>query len=277
MVPRQSTARPATPRPTRTGGQASISGYCRLSNPPPPGWSASCDGETERGCRGVQDDVTSPPKTLGSGEKGYYMSCRSIQRRPVVLRALMAFTVMLFLVALNPATGSAQTQSCTNCTLYAITELNLRQEPSLDAAVLRFIPALAPVHRGTGAVTNGYAPVTYEGVTGWAVALGLVATREEAAAATMPATTAATTTAATTTAPAPAPAPAASSESRVTLTPLMLRSGPGVDAEPILVIPEGGSLTLTREGAADGYVTVDYDGATGWVYADLIAREDELG
>ena len=203
------------------------------------------------------------------------MSFRSIQRRSMMLRGLMAFTVMLFLVALNPATGSAQTQSCTNCTLYAITELNLRQEPSLDAAVLRFIPALAPVHRGTGAVTNGYAPVTYEGVSGWAVALGLVATREEAAAATVPATTAATTTAPTTT--APAPAPAASSESRVTLTPLMLRSGPGVDAEPILVIPEGGRLTLTREGAADGYVTVDYDGATGWVYADLIAREDELG
>jgi uncharacterized protein YgiM (DUF1202 family) len=200
------------------------------------------------------------------------MSFRLIQRRPMVLRALMAFTAMLFLVALNPATGGAQTKSCTDCTLYAITELNLRQEPSLDAAVLRFIPAQAPVHRGTGAVTNGYAPVTYEGVSGWAVALGLVATREEAAAATVP-----TTPVPTTTAPAPAPAPAASSEIRVTLTPLMLRSGPGVDAEPVLVIPEGGRLTLTREGAADGYVTVDYDGTTGWVYADLIAREDELG
>ena len=197
------------------------------------------------------------------------MSFRSIQRRPLVLRALAAFTVMLFLVALNPAAGSAQTQSCTNCTLYAITELNLRQEPSLTAPVLRFIPAQAPVHRGTGAVTNGYAPVTYDGVSGWAVALGLVATPEEAATATVPTTT--------TTTPAMAPAPAASGEIRVTLSPLMLRSGPGVDAEPILVIPEGGRLTLTQEGAADGYVTVDYDGVTGWVYADLIAREDELG
>jgi uncharacterized protein YgiM (DUF1202 family) len=200
------------------------------------------------------------------------MSVRSNYRWRTVLQALAAFTVMLFLVTLNPAIGSAQTQSCTNCTLYAITELNLRQEPSLTAPVLRFIPAQAPVHRGTGAVTNGYAPVTYEGVSGWAVALGLVATREEAAAATVP-----TTTAPTTTAPAPTPAPAASSEIRVTLTPLMLRSGPGVDAEQVLVIPEGGRLTLTREGAADGYVTVDYDGTTGWVYADLIAREDELG
>jgi uncharacterized protein YgiM (DUF1202 family) len=199
------------------------------------------------------------------------MSFWMIQRRPVVLRALMAFTVMLVLAALNPAAGSAQSQSCTNCTLYAITELNLRQEPSLDGAVLRFIPALAPVHRGTGAVTNGYAPVTYDGVSGWAVALGLVATREEAATATVPMTTA----------PAPAPAtasaPAATGEIRVTLSPLLLRSGPGVDAEPILTIPEGGRLTLTREGAADGYVTVDYNGETGWVYADLIAREDEVG
>ena len=63
----------------------------------------------------------------------------------------------------------------------------------------------------------------------------------------------------------------------MTLTPLMLRSGPTADAEPIQVLPEGARVTLTREGAENGYVTVDYDGATGWVYADLIAREDELG
>src|SRR5215216_7155593 len=126
------------------------------------------------------------------------MSFRMIQRRPTVLRVLMAFTVTLVLVALNPAAGSAQTQSCTNCTLYAITELNLRQEPSLDGAVLRFIPAQAPVHRETGAVTNGYAPVTYDGMSGWAVALGLVATPEEAATATVPTTTAPVTTPATT-------------------------------------------------------------------------------
>jgi len=193
------------------------------------------------------------------------MSFSSIQRRRTVFQALMAFTVMALLAALNPATGSAQSQSCTNCTLYARTELNLRQGPSLTAAVLRFIPAGAPVQRTTGAESNGYAPVTYEGVSGWAVALGLVATPEEIDAVAAPATT------------APAPAPATSSESRVTLSPLMLRSGPAVDDEPILVLPEGARLTLTQEGAENGYVTVDYDGVTGWVYADLIARPDEVG
>ena len=198
------------------------------------------------------------------------MSFSAIQRRRTVFQVLIAFTVMLLLVAFNPAAGSAQT--CTNCTVYARTELNLRQGPSLDAAVLRFIPAGAPVQRTTGAESNGYAPVTYDGVSGWAVALGFVATPEEIDAVAAPATTApapATT--------APAPAPVTTSETRVTLSPLLLRSGPTVDDEPILVIPEGARLTLTREGAENGYVTVDYDGVTGWVYADLIAREDELG
>ena len=43
----------------------------------------------------------------------------------------------------------------------------------------------------------------------------------------------------------------------------MLRGGPAVDAEPILVKPEGSRVTLTREGAENGYVTVDYDGVPG--------------
>jgi uncharacterized protein YgiM (DUF1202 family) len=203
------------------------------------------------------------------------MSFSSIQRRRTVSQVLMTFLMMVMLVALNPAAGSAQSQSCTNCTLYARTELNLRQGPSLDAAVLRFIPAGAPVHRTTGAESNGYAPVTYDGVSGWAVALGLVATPEEIDPVAAPATTAPAPAPATT-APAPA-APVTTSETRVALSPLLLRSGPTVDDEPILVIPEGARLTLTREGAENGYVTADYDGATGWVYADLIAREDEVG
>ena len=86
----------------------------------------------------------------------------------------------------QPGSRERSDQSCTNCTLYARTELNLRQGPSLDAAVLRFIPAGAPVHRTTGAESNGYAPVTYDGVSGWAVALGLVATPEEIDAAAAP-------------------------------------------------------------------------------------------
>jgi hypothetical protein len=43
-----------------------------------------------------------------------------------------------------------------------------------------------------------------------------------------------------------------------------------MEAEPILVIPHGGVVTLTREGAENGYVTVDYGGVRGWAYADLL-------
>ena len=130
------------------------------------------------------------------------MSPLQMKRSSVALRALVAIAVSLLLVARCPAEGSART--CTNRTLYAITGLNLRHEPSLDAAVLRFIPTGPPVHHTSGAAIDGYAPVTSDGVSGWAVALGLVGALEEVAAAAAPG------------ALAPAPAPAATSETRFT-------------------------------------------------------------
>jgi uncharacterized protein YraI len=156
---------------------------------------------------------------------------------------------------------------------YAGTELNLRQEPSIDAPVLRFIPAGSAVQRTADKDENGYAPVIYDGVPGWAVSLGFVDTPEEVAEFVVPGTGGATATSPTSDAAA---APATNPEARVTLSALVLRSGPAADAEPILTMPEGATVTLTREGAAEGYVTVDYDGATGWAYADLLARADEV-
>ena len=170
------------------------------------------------------------------------------------LRATVVLGVVLAALAIMPATGLAQTQPCSDCTLYAVTELNLRQEPSLEAAVLRFVPAGAPVYRTAGAVVNGYAPVTYDRVPGWVVALGLVASPDLGD-------------------PASAPeAPPVSADLRVTLEPLNLRSGPSMDAPAILIMPEGAFVTLTREGAENGYVTVDYDGTLGWAYADFLAE-----
>jgi uncharacterized protein YgiM (DUF1202 family) len=186
---------------------------------------------------------------------------RHAGRAPLLSRAIFALVALAFALPFNTATGQVQ-ESCTDCTLYAYTELNLRQEPDIDAPVLRFVPAGAAVHRDAGKEVNTYAPVTYDGVPGWVVALGLVASPEEAA----------------TSAPVGAAAPAApaapvSNDRRNTLEPLLLRSGPSLDAEPILVMPQGATLTLTREGAENGYVTADYGGTLGWVYADLIAEE----
>jgi uncharacterized protein YgiM (DUF1202 family) len=178
------------------------------------------------------------------------------QRRHTLPWALAVLSVMLVAMALQPATGRAQ--SCTDCVLYAVTELNLRQDPSLDATVLRFVPEGATVQRAAGEEINGYAPITYDSVPGWVVALGLVASLEDVGAAVSP----------------EEPAPAAAADGRYTLSPLVLRSGPSGEAEPILTMPEGAVVTLTREGAEGGYVTVDYDGVTGWAYADLLGGEN---
>ena len=66
---------------------------------------------------------------------------RSVGRRPWV-RGVLALGLLLIGLLLAPSAANAQT--CATCTLYAITELNLRQGPSLDDPVLRFVPRGAP-------------------------------------------------------------------------------------------------------------------------------------
>ena len=192
----------------------------------------------------------------------------AIDRPGTMPRTCIALTVALLVAVLAPTLTMAQTTAYP--VAYAITELNLRKGPSIDDAVLAFVPLGAEVRRAPGQVTNGYAPVTYNGLTGWVVALGLVATPElvdtvEAAPVT------------TVSAPAPVAEESSSSLSssndRVTLSPLMLRAGPTADAEVLAGMPEGSIVTLTREGAENGYVTVDYGGQRGWAYADLLGED----
>jgi uncharacterized protein YraI len=186
------------------------------------------------------------------------MQLRNVTGRSA--RTLAVLVAMLVGLAAAPIGGAAQT--CTDCELYAVEELNLRQEPSLEAAVLRFIPAGAAVQRSAEPEVNGYAPVVYDGVPGWAVSLGLVATPEEVAAVGSVAEPVEITTDAV-----------ADADLRYTLSPLLLRSGPSSEAEPVLTMPEGAYVTLTREGAENGYVTINYDGTLGWAYADLLGGD----
>jgi uncharacterized protein YraI len=194
--------------------------------------------------------------------------------RRVIGTALSLALLGLFVALLvAPSGGSAQTCTSVGCTVYAYTNLNLRKGPSITAAILGVVPRAAAVTRADGAVTSGYAPVTYNGVTGWVVALGLVASPSEALPPGAPVPTSATT---VTTSTTPVPTVTSSTTSsdtanrRVTLAPLMLRGGSDPTSDPILVIPEGAAVTLTREGAENGYVTVNYNGTTGWAYADLL-------
>jgi uncharacterized protein YraI len=186
------------------------------------------------------------------------MFSRSVYSLKTRLIPVLALCAALLASLCNVSPVSAQT--CADCEVYAATELNLRQDPSVDSAVLRIIPSGAVLYRTAGEVTNEYAPVTYDSVPGWVVSLGIVSTPEEVdSVGGIEAPT--------------DPAPAASADARYTLEPLVLRGGPSADAEPILTMPQGATVTLTREGAENGYVTVDYDGATGWAYADFLGGD----
>ena len=195
------------------------------------------------------------------------MSAVATKNRRTMSAARAALAGAIAALVLAPALVAAQTTA--DPTVYASSALNMRKGPGSSDAILAIVPLGAEVLRGSGAATNGYAPVTYNGISGWVVDLGLVGTVEEVTAAT---------------GPDPSPAPATetsapalySADARYALRPLLLRSGPDVSAEPIATMPEGAVVTLTREGAENGYVTIDYDGLQGWAYADLLGEDEAM-
>jgi uncharacterized protein YraI len=188
------------------------------------------------------------------------MMSRATWPHGIVLRIVLVLSALALSVIQN--TPAARAQSCTNCVVAAGVPLDLLQEPRLEAKVLRTVPQGGLLMRGAGAETNRLIPVTYGGVSGWVIADGIFPAPETAE---RYATTAGATA-------APTPSATTSTNARVTLVPLMLRSTPAMEAEPILVIPQGGAVTLTWEGAENGFVTVDYGGVRGWAYADLLGE-----
>src|SRR5215212_8960360 len=177
-----------------------------------------------------------------------------------VLRVVVVLSALAFSVIQTPPAADAQ--SCTTCVVAAGVPLNLLQEPKLEAKVLRTIPLGSLLMRGAGPETNRFVPVAYGGMSGWVIADGIFPAPETE--------TYATTSAPTT--PSRPSAPTTTTDARVTRAPLMLRSAPSMEAEPITVMPLGEMVTLTWEGAENGYVTVDYGGVHGWAYADLLGE-----
>ena len=185
------------------------------------------------------------------------MMSRATWPHGIVLRIVLVLSALALPVIQTPPAAHAQT--CTNCVVAAGVDLNLLAEPRLEASVLRVIPQGSLLRRDAGPEINRLVPVTYGGVSGWVIVDGIFPAPHTAAGYV------------TTAAPAPpATSTTTRSNARVTLAPLMLRSAPSMEAEPILVIPLGGVVTLTWEGAENGYVTVDYGGVRGWAYADLL-------
>ena len=146
-------------------------------------------------------------------------------------------------IAGDPAAAPAGTSS-------SVTSLvNLRGGPSESDAILRVLPAGSPV-TVTGAESNGYVPVWYNGTTGWIAAdfIGGGLTTPDA------------------TQPSAAPASEApvATGARTTTEAVNVRAEPAIAAEVIGAIPGGVALTPLA-GPEGGFYQVSYNGLTGWV------------
>jgi uncharacterized protein YgiM (DUF1202 family) len=113
--------------------------------------------------------------------------------------------------------------------------LNLRTGPGTNYSVILVMPNGATVTI-TGALTNGYYPVTYNGTAGYASAdfLRLSTT-----------------------------------QSATTRANLNLRSGPGTGYSVLLVIPNGSTVTLTG-GLTNGFYPLTYNGTSGYASATYL-------
>lgn len=113
--------------------------------------------------------------------------------------------------------------------------LNLRSGPGTNYPVLALMPTGASLTI-TGALTNGYYPVSYNGTAGYAAAEFIQVLSTQTALAT---------------------------------ARLNLRSGPGTSFAVLLVIPNGASVTITGS-AQNGFYPVTYNGTSGFASASYL-------
>ncbi|MEZ4562789.1 MAG: hypothetical protein R2853_08635 [Thermomicrobiales bacterium] len=178
--------------------------------------------------------------------------------RAALLASALAFSQI---ASLAPANAQEATSAASANLVYAANDLNLRKGPGESDVIFTTIPFGAELERREGGLVNDYIPVRFDGIDGWVFSLGVVATPQDL--------------------PASAPEDVAGNETfaafdrsleRVTISPLMLRSAPSLEAETLTGMPEGSVVYLTQEGYENGYITVDYGGLQGWAYADFLAE-----
>ncbi len=165
-------------------------------------------------------------------------------------RALALVTIfgMVFggVVLSQPTNASAQSAAVT--TDY----LNLRTGASTDDSVIAVMPPGASVSLDGGS-QNGFLSLTYNGNWGWAHS-DWIGTGGSA----------------------PAPASSATGTAYVIDGALNLRSGPSLGNSVITVMPDGAAVSLTGE-AAGGFLSVVYNGTSGWAFGDYLSAGGSAG
>ena len=160
---------------------------------------------------------------------------------PVRNVAFLALLLGLLAAGLVGAAAPAAARSCDPCPMVTTTSLNLRSGPGTTYEVRLVMPQGAEVLVGIERV-NDFAPITYNGTSGWAAAQYL-------------------TTADTGGNPGDSPVVIGSAVATVDLN---LRAGPGTNHQVLRVLPRG-TTVQTTDFAAAGYRYVIHEGLYGWV------------
>jgi uncharacterized protein YraI len=165
----------------------------------------------------------------------------------VTLVTLVAGGVALVPIAVQADAGiSATTASETT------DKLNLRAAPALNAEILWTMPAGSAVTI-TGAPENGFYPVTFQGMTGFAYGAYLSGVDFS---------------------DGPVMTGGQQGEVNVVDGPVNHRTGPSTDDPVITVIPDGALVALTGD-SANGFVSVTYNDINGWAHAaSVFGTED---
>ncbi len=127
--------------------------------------------------------------------------------------------------------------------------VNLREQPSRESGVLTIVPGGSAIDP-TGRTADGYVEAAWDGTTGWIDAAYV--DNAGTASAAQPADGASTETGPSGTATA--------------TTDVNIRSGPSRSAAVVDIVPAGSVVTLTGK-RAEGYYSVSYEGAVGWIDA----------
>jgi uncharacterized protein YraI len=166
----------------------------------------------------------------------------TMRRQSRLILAVVLVAVLALPVAVRPAAVGAL--SCGPCPAATTDALNLRAEPSLSAEILLVMPAGAELEWDpTRDAIDGYVAVGYEGVDGWAHRDYLLLFPVFA----------------------------------TTTAPLNLRADPSLDADVLLVMPEG-AQAMVLWGPQNGYFSVRYDDrVTGWAHGDYLVLNEHGG
>jgi uncharacterized protein YraI len=153
----------------------------------------------------------------------------------------------------DPGDGGSDPVPSAEGSAVVTTLLNLRAEPSYDAAILAVMPAGATVGLA-GEAANGFRSLVYDGTYGWAAEayldIGGTAPPPDAE-------------------PTPDPG-GGGGRSATTTADLNLRAGPSYGDAILAVMPAGSGVVVTGD-PQNGFYPVSYAGQGGWALGDYLS------